>query len=101
MDHAVLDIENSVENIERAVIVGDDDDPGLALVGDLGEKSMTCSPSGPLSAVVGSSARMRLGLLARSPIRKATSSMSGKIFLIATHIVASLLQSSLRHDGLF
>jgi len=38
LDHAVLDIENAVEHIERAMVVGDDDDPGLALVGDLGEK---------------------------------------------------------------
>ena len=38
LDQAVFDIQNLVENIARAVIVGDDDDPGLALVGDPGEK---------------------------------------------------------------
>ena len=38
LDHAVLDIQNAIENIKRAVIVGDHDDASLALVGDLGEK---------------------------------------------------------------
>ena len=38
LNHAVLDIENPVKNIERAVIVGDNDDAGLAFVGDLGEE---------------------------------------------------------------
>ena len=38
LDHAILDIQNAVEDIERAMIVSDDDDTGLALVGDLGEE---------------------------------------------------------------
>jgi hypothetical protein len=37
-DHPVFDIEDPVEDVERAVIVGDDDDPGIFLVGDFGEK---------------------------------------------------------------
>ena len=34
-NHTVFDIQNTVEDVERAVIVRDDDDTGAALVGDL------------------------------------------------------------------
>ena len=34
-NHTVFDIQNTVEDVERAVIVRDDDDAGAALVGDL------------------------------------------------------------------
>lgn len=37
-DHSVFDIENTVEDIERTVIVGDYDNAGFSLVGDFGEK---------------------------------------------------------------
>ena len=38
MDHTVFDIHNAIEDVERAVVVGDDEDAGVALVGDFGEK---------------------------------------------------------------
>lgn len=34
-NHTVFDIQNTVEDVERAVVVRDDDDTGAALVGDL------------------------------------------------------------------
>jgi hypothetical protein len=37
-DAAVFDIHDPVEDIERAVVVGDDEDAGVALVGDFGEE---------------------------------------------------------------
>lgn len=38
LNHAVFDIKNAVEDIKRAVVVGDDEDAGIALMGDLGEQ---------------------------------------------------------------
>ena len=37
-DHTVFDIHDAVEDIERAVVVGDDEDAGVALVSDFGEE---------------------------------------------------------------
>ena len=37
-DHAVFDIKGAVEDIESAVIMGDDDDPRVVFVGDAGEE---------------------------------------------------------------
>lgn len=38
LDHAVFDIQNPVEDIKGAMIVGDDDDARAALVGDAGKQ---------------------------------------------------------------
>ncbi len=38
MNHTVFDIHDAIEDIERAVVVGDDEDTGVAFVGDFGEE---------------------------------------------------------------
>ena len=46
LDHAVLDVEDTVENIKGAVVVGDDENTGLPLVGDPGEQLHHLPPQG-------------------------------------------------------
>ena len=62
-NHTVFDIQNTVEDVERAMIVRDDDDAGAVLVAICAKSSMTCRPRSLSSAAVGSSARMRPGLI--------------------------------------
>ena len=38
LNHAVLDIEDAVENVQSAMVVGDDEDAGTPLVGNPGEQ---------------------------------------------------------------
>ena len=38
LDHAIFDVQNAIEDIERAVIMGDDDHPRVVFVGDAGEE---------------------------------------------------------------
>ena len=57
MQSTIFHFERPVENVQRSMIVGDDDHAGVLFVGDLAEKLHHLSPANAVEGGGGPSAR--------------------------------------------